>query len=166
MLDTLILKWQSMQPRERRVIVVAALVLLAALLYLLVYEPAAEGRRKVRRELPQLRAQVAQMDAMVAEAKRLGRNVVGVEKPEQLREQLARSVEATGLKPNLAELKLNGELIDMQFKAVPFGAWLAWFEAAQRETRVRAVDVAISRQDAAGLVDVRAALEPPRPARR
>ncbi|HVL57706.1 MAG TPA: type II secretion system protein GspM [Burkholderiaceae bacterium] len=165
MFDQLIVRWQALQTRERRVIAVALALLLVVGTWLIAYEPAAAGRRQLAQELPQLRVQVAQMEAMAAEARRLSGAAATVLKPEQIREQIEQSIAAAGFKPHLAELKVSGDLIDARFAAVPFAAWLAWFDTALRETRMRPIDVSISRDNTPGIVNARVALEPPRSGR-
>ena len=54
--------------RERRVLGGGALVLVAVLVWLLLWEPPAQGIRKLQADLPQLVAQDASMRAMAAEA--------------------------------------------------------------------------------------------------
>jgi general secretion pathway protein M len=155
--------WAGLQPREKRVLGGGGALLALALLYLLAFEPAYEGRRKLEAELPALRGQVAQMEALSSEARRLSGQVAqGADSPQQLKAQLEQSIEAAGLKGSMSQLSLAGELIDLRFKGVSFAAWLAWFDAAMRETRLRAVDVSVERETTPGLVSARLTLEAPK----
>ncbi len=158
--------WAGLQPRERRLVGIGGVVVTVVLVYLLAFEPASVGRQRLLAELPGLRGQVAQMEGLAAEARRLSTQAAqGAESPQQVRTALERSIEAAGLKGSLVQLQLAGELIDVRFKAVSFAAWLAWFDTALRETRVRTVDVAIEREGAPGQVSARLTLEAPRPER-
>jgi general secretion pathway protein M len=159
MLESLILRWQQLQTRERRLVAFGAVIVAALLIYLVAFEPAWKGRQRLAAELPKLRAQLAQMESMAAEARRLAGTAATVDSPQQLRAQLEQSIAAAGLQNNVAQLTQSGELIDLRFKAVPFGAWLGWFDAALRETRLRAVDVAVTREAAPGAVSARLTLE-------
>ncbi len=155
--------WASLQARERRVLGTGAAVVGLALLYLLAFEPAHTGRERLGKELPTLRAQVAQMEGLAAEARRLaGQASQAVDSPQQLKAQLEQSIEAAGLKGALAQLSVSGDLIDVRFKGVPFAAWLGWFDTALRETRLRAVDMAVDREAAPGVVSARLTLEVPK----
>jgi len=53
--------WLARTEQERRFLAVGGAVALAALLYLLLVEPAVEGRAQLRRALPQLRQQAAEV---------------------------------------------------------------------------------------------------------
>jgi len=160
MLESLVRWWSSLAARERRVLGIGSLAVALLLLYLVAYEPAYQGRQRLAKELPVLRAQLAQMDALAAEAQRLtGQAPQGADTPQQLRNQLEASIVAAGLKSSMSQLALSGELIDLRFKGVPFPAWLSWFDTALRETRLRAIDIAIERDTAPGTVSARLTLE-------
>jgi general secretion pathway protein M len=155
--------WASLQARERRLLGTGAAVVALALAYLIAFEPAYAGRQRLAKELPALRAQLAQMEGLAAEARRLsGQASQAVDSPQQLKAQLEQSVEAAGLKGSLAQLSVSGDLIDVRFKSVPLAAWLGWFDTALRETRLRAVDMAVDREAAPGVVSARLTLEAPK----
>ncbi|HYF60960.1 MAG TPA: type II secretion system protein GspM [Burkholderiaceae bacterium] len=160
MLESLITTWRGMQTRERRIVVGGLGLLAFALLWLLAFEPAWVGRQRLQAELPKLRAQVSQMEGLAAEARRLSAQTPqGADTPQQLRTALERSIATAGLQGSVAQLTVAGELIDLRFKAAPFATWLAWFDTALRETRLRAVDIAIEREPAPGVVSARLTLE-------
>lgn len=164
MIESLVRWWGSLTPRDRRVLAIGTGVVAVALLYLLAFEPAYQGRARLEKELPALRGQLAQMDALSGEVRRLaGQATQGADSPQQLRTQLEASIAAAGLKGSLSQLTLSGELIDLRFKGVPFAAWLSWFDTALRETRLRAVDIAIERDGAPGTVSARLTLEAQKP---
>jgi general secretion pathway protein M len=60
--------WLARTEQERRFLAIGGAVVLAALLYLLLVDPAIEGRAQLRRQLPQLRQQAAELQAMAQEA--------------------------------------------------------------------------------------------------
>lgn len=161
MFETLMQRWQVMARRERRMVASAVLIVLAALVYLFLIEPAWQGRQRLQRELPVLRAQLAKVDQLADEARQLGASAVGSDTPQAVRARLERSVEAAGLKPALAQLQQTGSLFDLRFRSVPHGAWLAWLDVAVRDTRLRIVDVSVTREAAPGVVTARVALELP-----
>ena len=62
MTDGLIQTWRSLAMRERRMVQSAGVLVLAALVYLVGFEPAWKGTRKLDESLPLLRAQAAQIE--------------------------------------------------------------------------------------------------------
>lgn len=60
--------WQGLAARERRVLGLGAGVLVAVAVYLLLWEPPADGIRKLQADLPGLYAQDASLRAMATEA--------------------------------------------------------------------------------------------------
>ena len=165
MLEQAVRWWSSLQSRERRVLGVGGTSVALLLLYLLAFEPAYVGRQRLQAELPALRAQVAQIEGLAGEARRLaGQATQGADSPQQLRAQLEQSIAAAGLQGAVTQLTVAGELIDLRFTSVGFSGWLAWFDTALRETRLRAVDIAIEREAAPGVVSARLTLEAQKPA--
>jgi general secretion pathway protein M len=160
-LERLVRWWASLQSRERRVLGIGASLLSLVLVYLLIFEPAYVGRQRLQAELPKLRAQSAQMEGMASEAKRLSGQAAtaGAESPQQIKVQLEQSIAAAGLQSSVSQLTVSGDLIDVRFKSVGFAVWLQWFDSALRETRLRAVDIAVEREVAPGFVSARLTLE-------
>lgn len=143
-------RWDALAARERRLIALAVGLISLALLWTLLIEPAWQGRARLRAELPELRAQVAQVEALVAESRRLG-PTGGAEMPlPAIREELERSLGAAGIRTNLAQIEVRGDRIEMRFNDVPFAVWLAWLEGAQRSLRLRIVQVTAAREGAQG----------------
>ncbi len=162
MLEALLQRWQLMAARERRLLVGAVAVVVLAVLYLLLVEPAWLGRQKLQRELPVLRTQLARVDQLADEARQLGAVPAGTDTPQALRARLEQSIDAAGLRPALVTLSGTGSLFDVRFRGVPHSAWLAWLDLAVRETRLRVIDVAVTREASPGLVTARVAFESPR----
>lgn len=165
MIEQLLQKWRGMAPRERRMVAGGAVVVALALVYLLLVEPATLARREIARELPGLRAQVAQMDALAAEAARLAGAPAGTDVPAQLRARIEESAASAGLAAR-AQVQLVGERIEVRARDVPFAALTEWLDSVLRETRVRVVDATVTRELEPGLVSARLALEAARRERR
>ena len=163
MLEQLLRSWRAIAPRERRLVLLAGGVVTVALIYLALIEPAWQGRRSLQKELPVLRQQLGQMIALAGEAKQLATVApIGGEGVQALRGSIEGSLKAAGLEPMLQKLELNGELIDLRFKSIAHARWLTWVENAQRETRMRVVDLSITREADNGIVSVRMVLEAPK----
>jgi general secretion pathway protein M len=161
LLEAAVQRWQQLQQRERRIVGVGAAVLVALLLYLFAFEPAWQGRQRMQAELPTLRAQLAQMEALATEARQLAGSAGTRDTPEQFRQQLEQSIAAAGLRERVTQLTQAEQLMDLRFEAVGFAQWLAWFDMAVRETRMRVVDVAVERTATPGQVAARVTLELP-----
>lgn len=162
MLETLLQRWQLLTPRERRVVIAGAVLLAVAVVWLLLFEPARDGRQRLQSELPALRSQLAEMEQLSGEVRRLGAVPAGSDSPQAIRVQLEQSIDSAGLKPALAQLTHSGDLFDLRFKSVSYAVWLLWLDTAARETRLRVVDAAITREAGVGVVSVKLALELPR----
>jgi general secretion pathway protein M len=141
-------RWQAMSPRERRLVVVASLVLTVGLVWGLLIDPAMRGRARLATELPALRAQLGQMEALSAEAKRLGGAGGAKLTAAQVREELERSAGVAGLRANLAKTQAEAGRIEMQFVDAPFAAWLGWLDGVQRTLRLRVLQVSVARANA------------------
>ncbi len=162
MIESLLLKWNALSPRDRRRLVLAVGFLLIIFTWLVAFEPAWDGRRQLARELPALRSDLAQMDQLAEEA-RLAASAPrqGVESAGQLRTRVEETLADAGLSGSVAQLELNGELVEVRFRQADFQKWLYWLDAAVRETRMRVVDLSITREGA-GVISGRLALEVPR----
>ena len=162
MIEKLLQVWRTLAARERRLVGAAVGIVVIAVAYLLLFEPAWNGRRALQTELPVLRGQLAQMSALAAEAKRLGAAHRGADSPQAMRAALEASVQGAGLSGSLAKIEHSGELFDLRFGSVPHAAWLAWLDTTVRETQLRVVDLAVTREPVHGLVSVRLVMEFPR----
>lgn len=148
--------WRGLAPRERRLVRAAAWVVLLALAWTLAVEPAWRGRTRLAAELPRARIQLAQLEAMAAEAGQLAALPRTTISSVSLRAALEASSRAAGLS---AQQSVSGDLFELRFKSVPFDAWLAWLDGALSETRLRVVDLEVTREPQPGRVAVRVVLE-------
>ncbi len=106
MLEPLLQKWNALTPRDRRMLGLAIGFLLIVFLWLVAFEPAWDGRRQLARELPTLRADLAQMDQLALEARLASTsNRQAIESAAQLRARIEQSLEEAGLTPAIAQLE-------------------------------------------------------------
>jgi general secretion pathway protein M len=159
MIETLMQRWQLLAARERRIVLAGVTLLAALALWLWLLEPAWQGRRALRSELPTLRAQLARIDALADEAQRLAALPAGSDSPQALKAQIEASIERAGLSDSLDRLSMNGSLFDLRFERVSHAPWLVWLDTTTRELRLRVADVSVTREAEPGLVAVRLALE-------
>jgi general secretion pathway protein M len=142
--------WLARTEQERRFLAIGGCVVLAALLYLLLVDPAVEGRANLRRTLPQLRQQAAELQAMAQEANNLARAPATQVAP-LTREAVDASLSGRGLKAE--SLSMTGEFIKLQLNNVAYANLSAWLDEQRRANRVQVQDGAVTALPAAGQVD-------------
>ncbi len=132
--------WAVRDARERAMLAVAALVVTVGLAYALLIDPALSGRDQLNKNLPVLRQQVAQMQALSKEAAALsGKSaspLIAMSK-ENIEAALARN----GLKPQ--SVMLTGDFAKVQLSAVSFAGTLNWLDDMQKTALLSVVDVNI-----------------------
>lgn len=168
MIERALAAWRAASARERRLLTGAGALLAASFVFLVLVEPAWQGRTALARELPALREQLARMVALREELRQLGQEPAGNAEAGGLRTrvpQLESSLRAAGLEPALRKLELQGELLELRFAAAPHEAWFAWLAGLSGEMRLRVVDLSITREAGPGLISARVVLEAPRASR-
>jgi general secretion pathway protein M len=132
--------WAVRDARERAMLAVAALVVTVGLAYALLIDPALSGRDQLNKNLPVLRQQVAQMQALSKEAAALsGKSaspLIAMSK-ENIEAALARN----GLKPQ--SVMLTGDFAKVQLAAVSFAGTLNWLDDMQKTALLSVVDANI-----------------------
>lgn len=161
MIERALQSWRALAPRERRLVGVAAAFVVVAVVWLVFFEPAWQGRQKLISELPQQRAQLAQVVALAAEARRLETLPTSADPLQALRSSIERSIGAAGMSTQLTQLDVSDEVFDLRFSGVSHAIWLEWLDNTLRETRMRVATVSLTREPTPGMVAVRLALEVP-----
>ena len=142
--------WQARTEQERRFLGAGAAVVALGLFYGLLISPAVEGRAKLRKALPELRQQAAELQALALEASALrGQNTIAP--PPMTRDSLNSGLAARGLTPK--SLTMTGEYAKLQFSGVPFAGVMAWLDAIRNEGRITVQEASFTPQGAAGMVD-------------
>ena len=160
MIDDLLRRWRNLAARDRRVLSWGGSLLALVLLWAIAFDPAWRGRRLLDAELPRLRGDAAQMDALLAEARQLG-GPTGVQlRGTALRDELERTLTGAGIRNNVSKLDVADDRFALQFSDITLAALLAWVDGAQRALRVRPADLAFTRADG-NTVDARIVLEVP-----
>ena len=142
--------WLARTEQERRFLGVGGAVVLLALLYLILVDPAVEGRAQLRRTLPQLRQQAAELQAMAQEAGRLSA-APSTQVTPLTRETVSTSLSGRGLTPQ--SLSMTGEYIKLQLNNVSFANLTTWLDEQRRANRVLVQDAVVTALPAAGQVD-------------
>jgi general secretion pathway protein M len=142
--------WLARTEQERRFLAVGGAVVLLAVIYLLLVDPAIEGRAQLRRQLPQLRQQAAELQAMAQEANALARAPTTQVTP-ITRDTVSTSLSGRGLTPQ--SLSMTGEFIKLQLNNVPFAGLATWLDEQRRANRVLVQDATVTALPTAGQVD-------------
>jgi general secretion pathway protein M len=148
--DQLALYWLARTEQERKYLAGGGAVVLAALVYMLFVAPALNGREKLRAQLPQLRVEAANLQALAQEAGELARQPA-VQVTPMTKESLTASLAARSITP--ASLVNSGDFAKLQVNGVAFANLYAWLDAQRRENRIVADDVAVTAGSPAGQVD-------------
>ena len=158
MLETFLGWWRERAPRERRILVAGAAVLLVALVWLVAFEPAWAGRQRLAEELPTQRAELARMASMMEEARALEATTRTASTGGSVRASLEKSLAAAGLAEGV-QIEQRGDRYDLRFPAVPFAAWIDWVALTVRESKVRVIDAKLTRDPRDGYVAARLSLQ-------
>jgi general secretion pathway protein M len=146
--------WNQRAPRERLALGLAAMVIVASVVYLLLIEPAATGIPRLERSLPAARTQATQLERLLAEAASLkARPQVAVLAPGQARAALEKSLEGAGLKAGRIAPLADGDL-QLTFANVPYAAWSTWLARVERELGARANVVTARATATPGTADI------------
>lgn len=142
--------WLARTAQERKFLLVGGAVVALAIFYLVLLEPAINGRDQLRRSLPELRQQAAQLQALASEAQAVAAQPAPAVAP-VTSDSLTASMNARGLKPT--SLSVSGEYTKVQLSNVSFANLMSWLDAQRRESRITVQDAQFSAQTALGQVD-------------
>jgi general secretion pathway protein M len=150
--------WVGLSRRERIAAAAAALLVAVTALYLAAIEPAWRTRARLSAELPRLRTEAAEVDALALEAKRLGARALAVESAEEMKAALSR----LAAENNLADAAIRDgaeRRLVLSVRKASAAACLAWLKDASSELPLRISAARISRVGP-GLVDADVTLTP------
>lgn len=150
--------WVGLGRRERALTAAAGSFALLVFIYLAALEPAWKARARLDVELPRLRAQAAEIDALAQEAKRLTSGGVAAESAGAARVALEQALARANL-GGVRVAVLDERRLTVSAKGVPVTQWLAWAEEAARESRLSIAAVRISRTSVRAVVDAEATFE-------
>lgn len=130
--------WRARAPRERAVLGIGATALLAALLYVAVWEPASSARARLSASLPRLRAQLQDMRQQQEEILALRRQAAGAAPQADLKAVLQGSIARSGFGKSVMRLDaLSPQRVAFAAGPIDFDGWLAWVSALQRDFGMR-----------------------------
>lgn len=153
--------WTGLSRRERIAAACAATVVTVAALYLLAIEPAWRTRARLAADLPRLRAEVAEMEALGLEAKKLRTRAVTAESPAQAKAALVKLAAEKNL-PSASIQDGTDQRIVVAVRKADANSTLALLKDASSELPLRISAARISRT-APGVVDADVTLTPTGP---
>jgi general secretion pathway protein M len=151
--------WTGLARRERMLVVAAIAVVAGGMLYASAIEPAWRARVRIAGELPKLREQLGELEALREEARLLRSQGFGVDRGTGLRASAEKSLARAAI---AAAVRADSErAITVTASGVPAAAWIAWMEEFGRESRARTVRAKIERTSVPGSVAAEAGFEVP-----
>jgi len=145
--------------REQTMLAVAALAVTFGLAYALLIDPALAGRSQLNKNLPVLRQQVAQMQALSKETAALsGKSAAPL--ITMSKENIDAALARNGLKPQ--SVMLTGDYVKVQFAAVSFAGTLNWLDDIQKNALISVVDANIVALAQPDMVNATLTLRQPR----
>lgn len=144
-------RWTAMTLRERAMLLAGIAMIALAIVFLVAFEPAWNGRAKLQRELPRLREEAAELEQLAREASQLKSQ--GQERATSggLAQALQASLAQKGLEARLAA-QADGS-VQVSLGAVHAGVLMTWIETVQRELRVRVSGLKLDQTEKPGTVD-------------
>jgi general secretion pathway protein M len=153
-MEALLRFWSERAPREKAILLAGGAVVVAALIYLLLIDPARSGIQRLERGLPAARAQGLRLQGLLVEANALKvRPQVAKVSATEARAMLEKSLAAAGLKAARIQ-PLSDSDLQLSFSNVPYAGWSTWLADAERTLGARAVSVNANRSAAAGNADI------------
>ncbi len=151
--------WQQRTARERRVLALGGALLAVVLVWLLAIEPALDGRERWRKDLPQLRADAAQVQALAQQLAATPARPPTAAQPLD-KAALESSLAALGLKAQALTVQQSGEmlLVRANFSDAAFSALTEWLQQQQRSSQLAVSDATVSARERLDRVDAQLTL--------
>ena len=133
--------WNDRSVKERKQMLAIGSVVLAALIYLLLLEPALSGRTQLRKALPDLRQKSVEMQQLAQQAAALGANVAPAP-PLLSKDSIEAGLTAKGLKAQ--SVVVTEEVVRVQLNTASFAALIEWLDEMQKTARLSVLDSTIT----------------------
>lgn len=156
--------FMQLAPRERRIVLVGAALLIIVLIYLLAWEPFVKHRQQLRQTVKEQQALVEWMQQAGREAEQL-RAVKGgatgrLPEGQSLLAVVDQAAKNSGLGTAMKRVEPEGQdTARVWFEQAKFDEVMAWLEGMQRNFGVGVVSIVLERQDQPGLINARVTLQ-------
>lgn len=147
--------WQQRTPREQTLLRAGGVLVGIALLWWVALRPALNTLQNAHQQLPALQAQATQLDAIILEAKALGRGRSGALPPADTEAALQASLARAGL-DTLSALSRPDTLVQdetqwqVQFTNAPAGRIIEWMTSLPFVVQVQTRQVDLTRSNVNG----------------
>jgi type II secretory pathway component PulM len=150
--------WQLRSRTERMLLSLTAIVVLAGMAWLALWQPMQRDTERLTRQLATQRATLVDARRRAEDIVTLSRNT-GVPTPRDARADLDAALARQGIKATGIE-RIDNDRLRVMFDAVGFDALPPLLEALQRDARLRAVDLTATARIEPGQVRVELTLSP------
>ncbi len=154
--------WNSLQSRERLIVGVGALILLALLGYSTVWAPVQRDLPNLRIDVPKQRTQLALMRVQAQQVAQLRSGAPAKIAPGNLLTKLEQSAQSRGLRENITRMEPDEtNSVRLSLDSVDFNALLRWLQELQIQNGIRPETAIITAQSDPGLVNARLLMRGP-----
>lgn len=143
--------WAERNLREQRMLLAGMAAILAALVYLLLVSPAQTGIARYNRSLPEMRQQVAQLQALTQEAVALPQGDAAAATVPLTREGLEASLQRRGLKAE--SVSVSGEIVRTEFKGASFSSLNEWINETRAGFQLAVSEATVTAQPTPDIVN-------------
>ncbi|WP_397473380.1 type II secretion system protein GspM [Pusillimonas sp.] len=144
--------WRQRTAREQTLLRWGALLLAAALVWLIGLQPALERMRAAHQQLPLLQAQSSRLDAVILEAQALDRGRSGMLSADETEQALRASLVSAGL-DELSRFNTKPDAVatwQIHFTNAPAGRLIQWLSSLPYVAQVKTVQVDLARSNVDG----------------
>ena len=157
--------YDNLEPRERRIVIAGAIVLVIALLYLLAWEPWVKKISTLEKSNQANQELLVWMEQSAVEAKQLQAKLKasgpsGRSKGQSLLGTIDRTAKTGKLGKSVKRVQPDGQTrARVWLENASFDSMVSWLEKLQRQQGIRIVTSVIEKQDEPGLVNARLVLQ-------
>lgn len=161
-LEPYLSRWRALQPRERLLVSVAAVVAGVFLFYLLLWVPMNAELARLRASVPKDQERLARMRAQAMEVNQLRASGAAMQTGANILSVIEQTATSRGFKQNITRMEPDGSHgANLTLDGVDFNTLVTWLAELQRQNGVRVESLTLEALAGPGLVKGRVALRGP-----